>query len=454
VTQLLISFCFTSPPGHALAKFDTDSEVLEWIKLDQPGLRVYGGMGICRHGDGYIVIFHAVRQMRSISCIGELDRDLRLCRLAELQQVSDGHSVVEHDGALLVVSSGTNQVIRVVWPVGGEPEEDIYFELEPGHDTLHMNSLRLHQGKLYLSMFGPRRNGSWHSATEGQVLCLDDRAAAAQGIHHPHGLFALGDELLCVGSMSGAIRHVAGPARAAFPKLDGYLRGVAGDSRYIYVGTSRMRERSKSSGDKVRPLPGMAHGIGCGLHMLERDTLHPHWLDLSPFAAEIYDIHILPPDTKVAGTRRDAMLSRLHALNGYSPHLLELAKRSAQHVATLHGVVRTLIDEDRDYRNASQLLQRLLSGPVQAETDWHLDLAFCKFQQNDLHAALHQLELALGATNPELLPLQKAARASLELRDFASAVRSLRQVIQALRHLLATPAMATEAESKVSAVAA
>jgi len=340
VTQLLISFCFTSPPGYALAKFDTDSEALEWVKLDQPGLPVYGGMGICPRGDGYIVIFHAVREMHSISCIGELDHDLRLCRMAELKLVSDGHSVIEHDGALLVVSSGTNQVIRVDWPAGGEPEERVYFELEPGFDTLHMNSLRQHQGKLYLSMFGPRTNGSWRNATQGQVICLDDRAASAQGIHHPHGLFAIGDELLCVGSMSGSVRHVAGPARAAFPKLDGYLRGVACDAHNMYVGTSRIRDRSKSSGDKVSPSSAMPRGIGCGLHILERETLQPRWLDLSPFAAEIYDIHVLPPGTQVKGTRRDAMASRLHALNGFTPRLLELAQQGGRHAKELVNGIR------------------------------------------------------------------------------------------------------------------
>lgn len=454
MTQLLISFCFTSPPGYALAKFDTDSEALEWVKLDQPGLPVYGGMGICPRGDGYIVIFHAVREMHSISCIGELDHDLRLCRMAELKLVSDGHSVIEHDGALLVVSSGTNQVIRVDWPAGGEPEERVYFELEPGFDTLHMNSLRQHQGKLYLSMFGPRTNGSWRNATQGQVICLDDRAASAQGIHHPHGLFAIGDELLCVGSMSGSVRHVAGPARAAFPKLDGYLRGVACDAHNMYVGTSRIRDRSKSSGDKVSPSSAMPRGIGCGLHILERETLQPRWLDLSPFAAEIYDIHVLPPGTQVKGTRRDAMASRLHALNGFTPRLLELAQQGGRHAKELQDVVRSLIDEDRDYQNAAQLLQRLMTGPVKVEADWYLDLAFCKFQQNNVHAALYQLELALSETHPELVQLQKNARASLELRDFESATGYLKQVTQMLRRKLATPAATSAEDPQTSGIAA
>ncbi|RKP44550.1 DUF4915 domain-containing protein [Trinickia fusca] len=430
MSPLLISFCFTSPPGFALGKLDIDSERLEWVDLAHPDYAIHGAMGMCRYRGGYAVVLHASHDGRHLSCIGELDASLRLTRLAPLDSVRDGHSVIEHDGALLIVSSGTNQVVRVEWPHDAAPREQVFFEIEPGSDTLHMNSLQTFENKLYLSMFGNRGSSSWRDAANGRVICIDSGAAIADGLHHPHGLFVDDGALLCLASATGTIRRVAGVAGVAEPRLEGYLRGIASDAHAIYVGTSRLRNRSKSTGAKETPL--VETGVGCGLHIVDKASGQTRWLDLSPFASEIYDLMPLPEGTAVTGTREAAMLARLRALNRHTPELMQKAAQAEQYFHEFNGVIGELIAE-RDYATATTILDRLMRGPLRARLDWHADYALCLLHQGDTLGAMKHYAKALGENHPRLADIQHLAQAGLECGDRAEAIRQLQASLALLK---------------------
>ncbi|WP_206956678.1 tetratricopeptide repeat protein [Trinickia acidisoli] len=431
MSQLLISFCFTSPPGHALAKLDVDSERLEWIDLAHPDFLIDGAMGISRYRDGYVVVFHATRDARPVNCIGEFDGMLSLKRLAPLPSVHDGHSVIEHDGALLVVSSGTNQVIRVDWPDGAAPRERVFFEIDPGDDTLHMNSLQTFDGKLFLSMFGNRGSSSWRDAANGRVVRLDDGVTVAEGLHHPHGLFVDDGSLLCLASATGDIRRVGGAARGASAKLEGYLRGIASDARFVYVGTSRLRNRSKSTGKK-QGVPLVETGVGCGLHLVDKAAGTSRWLDLSPFASEIYDVFPLPEGTPIEGTREAAMLSRLRALNAHTPILMVQATQAEQYFHEFNGVIGELIAE-RDFDTAATLLERLMCGPLRTRLDWHADYALCLLHRGDMIGAMQHYAKALGENHPRLTEIQSLALASLQSGNRDDAIHQLRKSLAIMK---------------------
>jgi hypothetical protein len=400
MSRLLISFRVSSPPGHALAQFDTETEAFEWVDVGDPVLKVYGAMGICRHRARYFVVFQARREGKPISCIGELDAQLRLTRLSALRRVKDGHSIVAQGDALLVVSSGTNQVVRIVWPQGAEPKESVFFEIDPGADTLHMNALQSYRGKLYLSMFGPRGDGLWRDASDGRVVRLDDRAVVASGLYHPHALFVDDDALLCVSSMTNRIYRVDADARrdtgsepAALPPLDGYLRGVATDDKCIFVGTSTGRTRSRATGEHV-DAPAFAKGIECGVHILDKSTRQARWLDLSPFASEIYDLLVIEPTVSMRGDRTTAMQERLRALNAYTPELRHHASQADQYCREFNSVIRELIDVRRDYATASRVLKRLLARAGRPRPQWQFDYATCLLQTGDASGAIEHFRRA------------------------------------------------------------
>jgi hypothetical protein len=431
VPQLLISFCFTSPPGHALAKLDVDSERLEWVDLMHPELSIHGAMGLCRYRSGYIAVFHATCDSRQVSCIGQFDAALSLKRLAPLALVHDAHSIIEHEGALLVVSSGTNQVIHLDWPDDAPPHERVFFEIDPGSDTLHMNSLQAFGGKLFLSMFGNRGGSSWRDAANGRVVRLADGATVADGLHHPHGLFVDEGALSCLASATGEIRQVAGSPREARPKLEGYLRGIAADDRFVYVGTSRLRNRSKSTGNK-QDTPLVETGVGCGLHLVDKASGTSRWLDLSPFASEIYDVLPLPEGTRIEGTREAAMLSRLRGLNAHTPVLMQQATQAEQYFHEFNGVIGELIAE-RDFETATTLLERLMRGPLRARLDWHADYALCLLHRGDIVGAMRQYAKALGEHHPRLTEIQHLALASLEGGNRDDAIRQMKAALALMK---------------------
>ncbi|RKP44551.1 DUF4915 domain-containing protein [Trinickia fusca] len=411
MTRLLISFRVASPPGHALAQLDTDTEAFEWIDLGDPQLKIYGAMGLCRDGERYLTVFQARREGQPVNCIGELDANLRLTRLAPLRRVKDGHSIVMHDGALLVVSSGTNQVIRVDWPRHGEPKESVFFEIEPGADTLHMNSLQYFDGRLHLSMFGPRGDALWRDASQGRVIRIDDGAVIGDGLYHPHALFVDGDALLCVGSMTSSVHRLSGlapdaydalsaGADAASPALRGYLRGAAADDDAIYIGTSAGRTHSRANGVALGTAPELTHGIDCGVYVVDKATRAIRWIDLSPFAAEIYDVLPIPADTPMRGDRSAAMQQRLRALNAYTPEMRHHAVQADQYCREFNGVIRELIDERNDYCTASRILQRLLSRAGRPRPHWQFDYATCLLETGNAKGALDHYRRALAEGHP------------------------------------------------------
>jgi hypothetical protein len=349
MSQLLVSFCYTRPLGHAIARIDTCSDAFEWIDLSSVPAPVYGATGLARVGARY----YAALQVKFGEAFGtqliELDEHARVLRTAPLTHIRDAHSMIAWNGELLVVGTGTNQVFALAWPDGEAPASRVFYEQEPGADTLHMNSLQAFDGRVYLSMFGKRSGDEWYRADDGQVLDLNAGGAiVARGLRHPHALFVVDDTLMCLESRGGAAIPVSGRPLAPFARLPGYLRGACVADGALFIGASMARGHSKSRGvanaraalapqpdapNETRHAPplttaAIAHD-GCGLHVIDmpddaRSAVASHdapapgdtrrWIDLSPFGPELYDVlawHGAP----VRGSRADAMEQRLRAVN-------------------------------------------------------------------------------------------------------------------------------------------
>ena len=388
MSELLVSFCYTRPLGYAIARIGAGGDTFEWVDLSSVPVPVYGATGLVRAGDRY----YGVLQVRFGETFGtqlvEFDGHARVLRSAPLPGILDAHSLVACNDRLLVVSTGTNQVFELAWPDGAAaPVSRVFYEQDPGADTLHMNSLQTFDGRVYLSMFGARQGDAWHQANDGQVLDLDaGGAVVARGLRHPHALFIAGDTLMCVESRGGSLVHVAGPQRAAPAHLPGYLRGACTSGGTLYIGASMTRRRSKSLGSAYAraPLPQTADvrregaaissaaiaGDGCGLHVIADPTGDPdalaaagpatrgattsRWIDLSPFGPELYDV-IAWHGAPVTGSRTFAMEQRLRAVNGEFTDLAGVWSRLLQQRAQMRDLVRELDAARRDEPSARRL---------------------------------------------------------------------------------------------------
>jgi hypothetical protein len=388
MTQLLLSFCYAKPSGYVLARFDTRTNVFQWVDLRDVAGPVVGATGLCRLGEHY----YAALQIRVPGTVGtllaEIDRTGRVRRAARLAEVFDAHSLVPWHGELLIVSSGSNQVFAVDWQHDAAPRVRVFFEREPGADTLHMNSLQTFNGRVYLSLFGCKPGASWREARDGQILDLSAGGEVVRrGLRHPHSLFVDRATLLCLSSRDGSLVHVAGAPRGADRPLDGYVRGALAAGGNLFVGTSMPRTHSKSRGVSeaahvaTRSPPSAAEprqdersahaghaGGGCGLHIVDAATGVSDWLDLSPFGAELYDIAEWSGEG-VCGERIDAMAERLRAVNAEFGELIGAVYRMRNQHGAVARMLREMMDAGCDMSSARGVLESL-ANDLPALPEW------------------------------------------------------------------------------------
>jgi len=396
MSQLLLSFCYTRPLGHVLARFDTSSQAFEWLDLTQLNLPIYGATGVCRHAGGFYAVLQVKCGNQVSTELVEFDNECRVRRNCTLHQVHDAHSMVIWKDTLLVVSTGSNQVIEITWPADCLAEERVFFELEPGADTLHMNGLQVFEDHIYLSMFGQKPGPSWITARHGCVLDLTQAGqTVVQDLHHPHALFVDGDALGCLSSMTGHIAHIAGEPQTAYPVLPGYIRGAASDARHLYIGVSIPRQHSKSRGVTHEAPGSMTDGRGCGLHQFDKLTGQTTWLDLSPFGSELYDIVIWPEATPIQGSREQAMAERLYAMNAEVSEQMNNWYQLISARKQMVDAIAELVELDGDYVGAKRLLVRLLSQAPQC-AEWNYYYAVCEFALGgDLAVTIRHMSNAL-----------------------------------------------------------
>ena len=201
----------------------------------------------------------------------------------------DLHDLHWIDGRLYVVCTMTNSVLELDaglaelrrWTLPGEP------------DSLHLNSLAMHRGRLLVSVFGDfDRHRGYKGLTRGagRVLDLETGEAVVEGLSQPHSLKSDGDLLWLCDSEAHMLRAFDGAREMVAHPLGGYTRGLLLAGDVIHVGLSRARGDTTGSGQAT-------------LVVLERGTLRE--LERVPVAAnEIYDV------IDAGDEAREAMLLR------------------------------------------------------------------------------------------------------------------------------------------------
>ncbi len=180
-------------------------------------------------------------------------RDLTPERVIPTCSCADLHGVASFDDAILVASTGTNQICRV--DVAAEPKVSVFWsETNDRSDTLHLNDLAVSPEGLVLSAFGPRNANKMRC---GQVFKVDPREVVLEGLREPHSPQWSKGELFVLESATGdLVRLTPGAHPERLFTIRGYARGLAVSETYFVIGVSGYRRRSRSvgiGGGRARP---------------------------------------------------------------------------------------------------------------------------------------------------------------------------------------------------------
>lgn len=288
---LLVSFCNVAahPLPSCLVRFDLGTRAVEWVDVGLGGELLASGVGLC-HDDA--LLYHlSIRNSDFATLLTILDKvSLTVRSVTELTEISDGHSLVRRGLDLVVVSTGTDEILsyrvngtgvsapRLVWSPTGARD-----------DTHHLNSVAVVGGRLLCTGFGPKTNDSWTSASQGYVFDIDTGTTVREGLHQPHTICEHQGRIMLCNSRLGSIDDLDGPIGF----LSGYSRGLAfAPDGTIYAGTSLARRATPALSGATEfdnpNTPGVLHGR-CAVVVMAPNGPRIE-IGMSAYGAEIYDL--------------------------------------------------------------------------------------------------------------------------------------------------------------------
>lgn len=231
------------------------------------------------------------------TCVIVVDRyNFALRQIYRFSYARDVHSILLRGNRLFAVATFQNVVVEMAFRDGliAHGETIVW---TPGKDTQgsdqdHLNGLCLRDGHLLVSGFGPKTGPLWRDSTQGFIVDIDSGERVAVGFRHPHSLSMVGKSLFLCESMTSGVIDLTGNRSTT---LDGYTRGLCAAPDGLYVGTSKGRSVSRSTGLIANPADAGEPAGVCGIHLLDPATLDVRKSRLLD-ETEIYDLLYLKED--------------------------------------------------------------------------------------------------------------------------------------------------------------
>jgi len=245
-----------------------------------------GTTGLCRIGGEILAAVQSVEP-----AVVVLDaRTLEVRGESPLPGALDVHSIAPWGEGIAVASSGTDEVLGYRYRDGRFSDRTVLWAATgAGKDTVHVNGLTAHGGRLICCAFGPRRSESdlWSGSERGYVYDVGHGRVLLEGLGHPHSVTFFGDQLLLCESSRRSFRSMERPIAT----LDGYTRGVArlGEASAV-VATSRGRVRSRSTARLLNPADEGRDAGECALHVVELAGTVRRTVPLAAYGREVYDV--------------------------------------------------------------------------------------------------------------------------------------------------------------------
>jgi hypothetical protein len=254
-----------------------------------PPLR--GATGLCYWRD-LVCVAHQ-RALKSSPGFVILDPNRGFRVLSRGKLPAGPHSVCARDDDLYIVVTGRDSVYRAT-PSGGKWEVEHHWTF-PGSsgedDQNHINSVAVIDGRLCVSGFGAKTFDQWNSAQNGFVYDVDNCEFVRKGIHHPHSLFVEARDTqrnvwICESAENSLISGAG--ARIKVPSI--YLRGLAWANGILYVGSSRRRLVSESTGARTSSDARGDYAGTCSISRILEGGASELVIDFTSQRDEIYDI--------------------------------------------------------------------------------------------------------------------------------------------------------------------
>jgi hypothetical protein len=313
--RVAVTFCNQlSTPRLAVCAVDLETGERAW--LDVPADFDRGAAGITDIDGDLLVACQAGGLFR-------YGTDLRPSATLPTPNARNLHSIFRRSGehAVYVTSAHNDTLFRYELDPSGTRVVDTkeVYCADPrrrGDDLYHLNSAAEWDGELYVTVFGPKDGATNRDRRNGCVVRVGDGEVIADGLYHPHSLFALGPALLVVESQARAVRRIAGGPDAEWIIDGGYPRGiVATGPETIWVGVSSLRRESSSLGtlnviDSSSPLDFRTRLVEIDLG----SGLTGRTVDLTDLAAEIFDVRALPAGAAFVPSPENGLSERIDAL--------------------------------------------------------------------------------------------------------------------------------------------
>ncbi|EGF91816.1 hypothetical protein ABI_02480 [Asticcacaulis biprosthecium C19] len=283
--SFLVSLCNTGKSTTHLLQVDTTGKITPAAYRLKPKLR--GATGWVRLGDRIIISL----QSRAYS-FAVTDENLnRAIYLPNGPFHCDLHGLVAFQGHLYSVRTARNEIWRLSPDL--KPLDCVNPNQSDDNDTLHINDLCVHKGRLVASQFGARRN------TGKRIGCVFDVLSGEvlfDGFTDPHSVTSRDGLLYVLDSATGSLFELEtgqGPRRLL--SVFGYARGLYIDDDWIVIGKSVHRTDSRS---RRTPLPPLlfpdsevrAASGRAGVYVYERRSGDCRFIDTTRYGGEVYRI--------------------------------------------------------------------------------------------------------------------------------------------------------------------
>lgn len=287
-----------SSPSHIACFANLAQDSLGW--LDLPGEieenvnGITGASGACLISPNMLAC-----------CIQGARPSVILLRLPErktiqvlrLKNTVDPHSIVFSRDRLYLVSTGTNQIIQLLFDGSKLTDEEFFWqypEVSNTYNSVHLNGLTSFKGTFIASCFGEKPDVD--RQRNGRIFFTDTGKSITENLNQPHSPVFIDNKLFVAESGRGRILIYDYMGERQFNLraevvTGGYPRGLAYDGDSLFVSISSTRNISRS---QQKMLGNQEVNNITSILQVNMQNLSCHLLyDFQPFAREIYDIIFL-----------------------------------------------------------------------------------------------------------------------------------------------------------------
>lgn len=282
--NLIVSFSNVWPYGFTVALLNTRTGFFTYIGQGEDRQEFVGASGIAKTRNGGFLLVDQ-RGWDGQSGYTIFDRHLQVIDSIDLGYHLDLHDIAPFKGGLAFANTARDEVLL---SRSGKPTRQLY-SAATNSDSLHLNGLTTRNGKLFASMFGPKREESWRNAQDGQIIECETGRVVASGINQPHSPTATPDGFWICESAAGQLLHFdAYGNRTVKAQLKGYLRGLHIDNRIIIVGASAQRQKSRHLGVNIEAEDTSNHINASRIYVIDRKTRMVWSRDITHIGHEIF----------------------------------------------------------------------------------------------------------------------------------------------------------------------